>query len=215
MRGGGRVLSLARSRRYDRDVTESTPEPKPLPRLTKDVREALLDANEGFTDSTHYSGKNYSESRQYEITGGQLRVKSNSKTSWADSRRSSEFIADEAETHRFLRERLPRLSLEGVEEDAAARKAVRLAEEKAARDAARKAAAAKPAVEQAEDAVEATVAAGRSGRSLPVPGWVLAVTGGVVAGVYLAPKAKRRWERWRADRAERSQAAGPDDATSN
>jgi hypothetical protein len=91
------------------------------------VRKALLDANEGFTDSTYYSSKNYTEQRNYEIADGNLNVHSRSKTSWADSRRESDFVADEATTHRFLRERLRLLDTEGVREAAAAIKAERKA----------------------------------------------------------------------------------------
>lgn len=102
-------------------------------RLTKDVREALLRANEGFTSSTHYSGKNFTETRRYTIADGELRVNSRSNTSWADSRRQDDFVADEAATHRYLRERLPRLNTDGVPEGAAAIKAARKASDTGAR----------------------------------------------------------------------------------
>jgi hypothetical protein len=55
-------------------------------RLTKDVRQQLLDQNEGFTRRTSYSGKNLSEDRLYEIRDGELHVRAAGKTSWADSR---------------------------------------------------------------------------------------------------------------------------------
>ena len=55
-------------------------------RLTSDVRQQLLDQNEGFTTSTSYRGNNGSEDRAYEIRGGQLHIRAMGKTSWADSR---------------------------------------------------------------------------------------------------------------------------------
>lgn len=108
-------------------VSEPGDETKPPLRLTKDVREALLRVNEGFTDRTHYSDNNFTETRHYKIADGQLRVNSSSNTSWADSRRADDFVADEAATHRFLRQRLWRLDTDGVAEEAAAIKAARKA----------------------------------------------------------------------------------------
>ncbi len=99
---------------------------KPL-RLNRDVRRALLDLNEGFTDSTYYSSKNFTERRNYEIADGKLHVHSRSKTSWADSRREIDYVADDATTHRFLGERLASLDTEGVQEAVALNKAERKA----------------------------------------------------------------------------------------
>ncbi len=107
---------------------------KPL-RLDQDVREALLRANEGFTDSTYYSDKNFREQRNYEITDGALHVRSRTKTSWADSRNETEFVADDKATHRFLRERIDVLDTEGVRQEAAVIKAARKAAERAEREA--------------------------------------------------------------------------------
>lgn len=39
-------------------------------RLTKDVVQQLLEQNEGFKRTTHYSAKNFSEDRHYEISSG-------------------------------------------------------------------------------------------------------------------------------------------------
>jgi hypothetical protein len=107
--------------------------------LTESVRQALLAANEGFTDSTYYEGKNYREQRDYEISDGELHVRSRSKTSWADSRRDDTYVADKDTTHRFLRNNLSVLNTDGVRERAAeiepglreARKKARKAEDEA------------------------------------------------------------------------------------
>lgn len=84
-------------------------------RLTSEVRRKLLDQNEGFKTSTSYSGNNISEVRYYEIRGGQLHIRAKGKTSWADSRYDDESVADEAQTHRFLRENLFALNTTGLE----------------------------------------------------------------------------------------------------
>lgn len=91
-------------------------------RLTKDVRRQLLEQNDGFTTTSNYSAKNYSEHRRYEIRGGELHIQSNSNTSWADSRERSEYVADEEQTHRFLYENLGLLNQDGVVERAPQRK---------------------------------------------------------------------------------------------
>ena len=92
------------------------PEPTEQPlRLTKRVRQQLLDQNDGFATETHFSGKNFSEDRKYSISGGELRIRSTSKSSWADSRSTDEWMADENETRRFLSRELHRLDTDGVE----------------------------------------------------------------------------------------------------
>lgn len=85
-------------------------------RLTKDVREALLRVNEGFETSTHYNGKNFTESRKYRIVDGLLHVRATGKTSWADSRFDNTWVADNDATHRFLKANLHRLKGAGVAE---------------------------------------------------------------------------------------------------
>lgn len=84
-------------------------------RLTSDIRQKLLNQNEGFTTSTSYSGRNSSEDRHYEIRGGELHVRATGKTSWADSRYVEEFVADEDQTHRFLRDNLYALNTDGLD----------------------------------------------------------------------------------------------------
>lgn len=84
-------------------------------RLTKSVRQQLLDQNEGFKRNTHYSAKNLTEDRQYEISGGELRIRSRGKTSWADSRFDNEYVADDDQTRRFLSEHLHALNTDGLE----------------------------------------------------------------------------------------------------
>jgi hypothetical protein len=62
-------------------------------RITKKVRQQLLDQNEGFEATTRYNSKNFTEYRKYTITNGGLRIHSQSKTSWADSRLEEEYPA--------------------------------------------------------------------------------------------------------------------------
>lgn len=71
-------------------------------RLTKAVRQQLLDDNDGFTTSTYYEGNNFREQRDYRIEDGALHIRARGKTSWADSRFDDEWVADDEETHRFL-----------------------------------------------------------------------------------------------------------------
>jgi hypothetical protein len=84
-------------------------------RVTASVRQQLLDQNEGFEAETYYTGKNFRESRVYRIEGGELRIRSRGKTSWAASRFDEEYVADPDQTHRFLREHLDELNTDGVE----------------------------------------------------------------------------------------------------
>ena len=72
-------------------------------RLTKAIREKLLQQNEGFTRSTYYDSKNFEEKRIYKIIDGVLHIHEEGKTSWADSRYNRDRIADDEETHRFLK----------------------------------------------------------------------------------------------------------------
>lgn len=83
-------------------------------RLTREVRQQLLDQNEGFELETSYEGKNFREYRRYRITGGELRIRSSGKTSWADSRFDNEDVATDEQTHRFLREHLAELNTDGL-----------------------------------------------------------------------------------------------------
>ena len=86
-------------------------------RFTKKNRQQVLDQNEGYRTQTSYSGKNFTETRINEIKDGGLNVRSNSKTSWADSRRihTYRYTADDEETKRFLRNNRDALDTEGVE----------------------------------------------------------------------------------------------------
>ena len=84
-------------------------------RLTKKFRQQLLDQNEGFKTTTHYSGKNFRETRQYKISDGELHIHSTGKTSWADSRFDTEYTADEDQTRTFLRKFLDDLFTDGLE----------------------------------------------------------------------------------------------------
>jgi hypothetical protein len=192
---------------------------KPL-RLNQDVRKALLDANEGFTDSTYYASKNFTEQRNYEISDGRLIVHSRSKTSWADSRRESDSVADDATTHRFLREHLRSLDTKGVPEAAAAIKT----ERQAAAAAERKALDRQGATPDASDASSDRISVGenvddydydydfydgnRVEDTESSPGAVIAGVVALGTAVWAAPRVKTAWqskgkprvEAWRARR---------------
>jgi hypothetical protein len=84
-------------------------------RLTESVRRQLLAQNEGFEATTHFDSKNSAWTRRYRIEGGQLRFRETGKTSWADSRYDNEYVADDDQTGRFLREDLGELNTEGLE----------------------------------------------------------------------------------------------------
>ena len=73
-----------------------------MPRLTKHVRQQLLDQNGGFERRTYYDSRNSEEERIYRIEDGHLRIRAIGKTSWADSRYDRTWIADDEEEHRFL-----------------------------------------------------------------------------------------------------------------
>lgn len=75
-----------------------------MPRLTRDVRQRILDQNEGFTIRTFYDVKNLREERTYTISGGELHIRAVGKNSWADSHYHNEWHATDEETHRFLYE---------------------------------------------------------------------------------------------------------------
>lgn len=78
-------------------------------RLTKAVRQQLLDDNNGFTTSTYYEGKNFREQRDYSIEDGELHIRARGKTSWADSHFDDEWVATDKETHGFLYRHLDEL----------------------------------------------------------------------------------------------------------
>lgn len=84
-------------------------------RLTESVRRQLLTQNESFEATTHFDSKNSTWTRRYRIEGGQLRYRETGKTSWADSRYDNEYVADDDQTRRFLREHLAELNTEGLE----------------------------------------------------------------------------------------------------
>lgn len=71
-------------------------------RLTKSVRQKIIENNEGFTTKSHYKGKNFQEDRKYTILEGKLHIEARGKSSWADSHHSDSWIANEKETHDFL-----------------------------------------------------------------------------------------------------------------
>jgi hypothetical protein len=84
-------------------------------RLTVDNVQQILNQNEGFTATTSYSAKNFSETREYRISGGALHIRARGKTSWADSKFDTDQVADIDQTRRFLREHLWELNLVGLD----------------------------------------------------------------------------------------------------
>lgn len=84
-------------------------------RLTKSVRQKILEQNEGFSKRTYYEGRNSREERIYTISGGKLHIRAIGKTSWADSRYDDNWIASDEETHRFLYEHKWEMNLDGIE----------------------------------------------------------------------------------------------------
>lgn len=79
-------------------------------RLTKEVRQKLLEQNEGFKKQTYFEGRNSYEAREYEIKNRELVIRSKGKGAWADSRYDNEWVADDDETHRFLYKYLDELN---------------------------------------------------------------------------------------------------------
>jgi hypothetical protein len=86
-------------------------------RLTKDVRQQLLDLNEGFTTQTSFEGNNGSADRHYEIRSGELHIRIHGKGGWgaANERYGNEYVADEDQTHRFLSKNLSALNTDGLD----------------------------------------------------------------------------------------------------
>ena len=83
-------------------------------RLTKNIRQELLDKNEGFTLRTSYESRNYQADRIYKISGGKLYIREIGDTSWSDSNFDEEHIATDDEVHSFLYKYLDRLNTEGI-----------------------------------------------------------------------------------------------------
>lgn len=86
-----------------------------MPRLTRDVRQRILDQNEGFTIRTFSDEKNSREERTYTVSGGELHIRAVGKGSWADSHYHNEWTATDEETHRFLYEHQYEMNLDGIE----------------------------------------------------------------------------------------------------
>lgn len=85
-----------------------------MARLTKRVREQILDQNEGFSRNTYISQRNFTEDRTYTIRGGKLYIRTRGKSSWGGSRYDREYIASEEETHRFLYKYQNSLNTDGI-----------------------------------------------------------------------------------------------------
>ena len=86
-----------------------------MPRLTKEVRQKILDQNEGFQKRTYQEGRNFGDERIYTVSGGKLHIREIGNTSWSDSRYDNDRTADEDETHRFLYKYSHEMNLDGIE----------------------------------------------------------------------------------------------------
>lgn len=84
-------------------------------RLTKNVRQKILDQNEGFQHRTYYRGRNAERERFYTVSGGQLHIREVGDTSWADSDYDNKWIASDEEVHNFLYEYSWMMNLSGIE----------------------------------------------------------------------------------------------------
>lgn len=84
-------------------------------RYTKAVIQQLLDQNEGFTRTTHDSQKNFSETRDYTISNGELHIRARGKTSWADSRFDNQSVATVEQARYFLKKFEYALNTDGLE----------------------------------------------------------------------------------------------------
>ncbi|WP_343886458.1 hypothetical protein, partial [Luteococcus sanguinis] len=84
-------------------------------RLTKKVRERLIEQNEGFTTSSYYEARNFREQRDYTIADGKVHIRARGKTSWADSDFDNSWVADDEEAHRFLYRHKDRLDTTGLD----------------------------------------------------------------------------------------------------
>jgi len=84
-------------------------------RLTETVRQQLLDVNDGFSQTSHYSDRNSDSTMLYTVRDGALHVRESGKTSWADSRYDNFYIADPEQTHRFLAKHRDALDWTGVD----------------------------------------------------------------------------------------------------
>jgi len=73
-----------------------------MPRLTKKVRQQLLNQNSGFERRTNYESRNFEEERTYRIENGYLKIRAVGSTSWSDSRYDRTWVGDDQEIHSFL-----------------------------------------------------------------------------------------------------------------
>ena len=86
-----------------------------MARLTKAVRQKLLDQNEGFTKRTYFESRNSKSEYIYRISGGKLYKRAVGKGPWADSRYDKSWPANDEETHRFLYKYQHEMNTDGIE----------------------------------------------------------------------------------------------------
>lgn len=83
-------------------------------RLTKPIRDIILNQNNGFKSRTYFKNRNSERERIYKIVDGILYIREVGKTAWSDSRYDKEWIAESDEIRKFIRDNLLKLNLKGI-----------------------------------------------------------------------------------------------------
>lgn len=86
-----------------------------MERLTKKVRQKILEQNDGFIHRTSYDSKNHRYDREYRVSDGKLYIRESGKTSWSDSRYDESWEASDEEIHRFLYENQWRMNTDNID----------------------------------------------------------------------------------------------------
>ena len=86
-----------------------------MARLTKSVRQQILNQNDGFRRKTYYEARNSRIETIYTIKNGYLYIRSVGDTSWSDSDFDDERVASDEEVHRFLYKFQDEMDLSGIE----------------------------------------------------------------------------------------------------
>lgn len=73
-----------------------------FPRLSKTVRQQLLDQNDGLSFQTHYESRNSRESRTYTVEDGKLLIRARGKGAFGGSQYDNTWTASPDEVHRAL-----------------------------------------------------------------------------------------------------------------
>ena len=75
-------------------------------RLTKRVRQEVLNRNEGYRVEESYIGKNYKQVNTYFVKGGRLLIISKAKVSWSDKKIVSRHLANDEQEKKFIKKYL-------------------------------------------------------------------------------------------------------------